>query len=213
MNLLITRPRYDYTTRYISAWAEPVVQSAKSKGHHVLDLQEERANRQEVESMLKKQTPEVVFFNGHGSEDTLTGHNGEVILRTGENEHLLSEKIIYALSCRSAKILGASSVKKGARAYIGYIEDFIFMYSSEKRTRPRVDRTAALFLEPSNQVPLSLIKGNSASRAYRSAKNAYARGIQKLLTSRTSKEDTATIRYLFWDMKNLVCQGDGSARP
>jgi hypothetical protein len=144
----------------------------------------------EGESMLAKQTPDVVFLNGHGSEEAVTGHNGEVILRAGENEYRLSEKIVYALSCRSASVLGVWSVEKGTRAYIGYTEDFIFMYTSEKRTRPEEDKTAALFLEPSNQVPLTLIKGNSASSAHQSAKKAFARNIQKPLTSQTSRDDT-----------------------
>lgn len=153
--LLVTRPNYDYTTRYISAWAKKIIDLAQSKGNIVLDLDKERACKKELESMIQKRNPSVIFLNGHGNDDALTGQDGAVILQAGENERVLEGTITYALSCRSAKILGKQSVVSGTRAYIGYEEDFTFMYESEKRTRPDEDRITALFLDSSNQVMIS----------------------------------------------------------
>ena len=209
--LLVTRPNYDYTTRYISAWAQKIIDLAKSKGSVVLDLDKERACKKEFESMIQKRNPSVIFLNGHGNDDLLTGQDGAVMLQAGENEHILEGTITYALSCRSAKVLGKQSVASGARAYIGYEEDFTFMYESEKRTRPDEDTIAALFLDPSNQVIISLLKGHDVNSAYINAKNAFFRNIQKSLTSESSSDDSSNIRYLLWDMQNLVYHGDGAA--
>ena len=204
MILLVTRPEYDYTTRYISAWAKKVIEEATARGCRVLDLVGERASKKELESMLVKQKPSLVFLNGHGGDNLVTGQDEKIIIKAGENEHLLKNTLTYALSCKSAKILGPESVKKGASAYIGYQEDFVFMFNEEKRTRPEDDKIAALFLDPSNQVIISLIKGHTARESCSNGKKSFARNIQKLVTSQTSKADTSTLRYLLWDLKNLV---------
>lgn len=208
--LLVTRPEYDYTTRYISAWAGIIIDFASNRNHLILDLKKERALRIYVESMLKKQKPSLIFLNGHGNEQSVTGQDGEVLIEADGNEGLLKEKVIYALSCRSAKILGPKSVVKGAHAYIGYEEDFIFMFSNEKRTKPIEDKTAELFLAPSNQVIISLLKGHKVSEAHATAKKHFIRNIQKLLTSSSEKSDSSAVRYLIWDMRSLVYHGKGN---
>lgn len=172
--LLVTRPKHDLTTRYISAWAQTVIDEAHTRGHGVLDLHGSRARRAVVESMLTKQKPPLLFFNGHGNDHCVTGHNNEVLVATGTNEELLQGALVYALSCKSAKGLGVQSVRSGTRAYIGYNEDFVFLITTEKQTRPAEDRLAALFLDPSNHVMLSLLKGHSAEDAYLKAKQKTA---------------------------------------
>lgn len=208
---LVTRPKYDYTTRYISTWAEKMVEWSREKGHFVLDLEGKRACKKEFESIIESKRPSLIFLNGHGNDSVVTGQDGEILVEAGKNNRMLGGAIVYALSCRSVKVLGAISVQQGTRAYIGYEEDFIFMYTSEVRTRPVEDKIAALFLEPSNQVVLSLLKGHNARDSQTNAKKAFMRTIQKLLNSQTSKEDTTTVRYLLWDMKNLGYRGDAEA--
>lgn len=210
--ILITRPSYDSTTRYISSWAEKVIQVAKSKGNSVIDLYKNRANKKETIGVIQKKNPTLIFLNGHGNDEIVTGHEGEVLIGVGVNEAILKSKIIYALSCRSAKVLGPSSIQHGAEVYIGYDEDFIFMYSVDKINHPLEDTTARLFLEPSNQVGISLLKGHTAQSSHENSKKFFMRNIQRLLTSQASKEDSAAVRYLLWDMQHQVCMGNGGAR-
>lgn len=157
--------------------------------------------------MIKKKNPELIFFNGHGNEAMVTGQNEEVIIEAGKNETLLKNAVTYALSCRSARILGTRAVQAGARAYIGYNEDFVFMFISEKRTRPYEDKLAGLFLDPSNQVVRSLLKGHSIYEACASSKRYFMGNIRKLLNSQTPTKDAAAVRYLLWDMKYLTYHG------
>ncbi len=209
--ILITRPSYDYTTRYLSAWAEKVKESAESRGDDVLDLDGPRATKKELESILRKKNPSFIFLNGHGSDGLISGQNDEVLVQAGHNEGTLRSSIVYALSCKSGKELGPQAVEKGAVAYVGYEEDFVFMITTEKRTRPSEDRTAGLFLDPSNQVAISLLKGNTVEESNRKSKAFFIRNIQKLLTSQSPSEETAAVRYLYWDMKYQTFHGEGNA--
>jgi hypothetical protein len=210
--LLVTRPKHDLTTRYISTWAAKVIEEAKTRGHTVLDLPGSRAHRGNVEGMIAKQQPQLLFLNGHGNDACVAGHDDEILIAADDNDAILAGALVYALSCRSARVLGVQSVAKGARTYIGYRDDFIFLMTTTKQTRPADDPLAALFLEPSNQVVLSLLKGHNAHDAHLKAKSDYARTIRKLLTSETNRDDTATVRYLYWNMRHLVYHGDGNAR-
>ncbi len=209
--ILVTRPSSDRTTKYISVWAKKVIDLANTKGDIVLDLENQRATQQELESMVKKHNPSLVFFNGHGTNDCVKGQNGQVLVQTGVNEDILSGRVIYALSCSSAFGLGPRSIQIGAAAYIGYKEVFFFLYDESSRTRPHLDKTVELFLGPSNQVVVSLVKGHTAGEAHESSKQAFVRNIRKLLSSEASATESAAVKYLFWDMRAQVCLGQPSS--
>lgn len=207
---LITRPRYDETTYYLFSWSQEIIDLAKKKGIQVLDLAKQRANKKELTGIISKKQPSFIFFNGHGDTDYISGQDNEVLVKVGANEKLLISKIIYALSCKSARELGPRSIKIGAVAYLGYNDDFIFMYNSEKISRPLSDNLAALFLKPSNQLVRSLLKGHSAEGSYKRSKDLFIRNIQELLTSEASPYGY-TLPYLMWDVEHLVCLGDRNA--
>jgi len=207
--LLITRPKHDVTVRYLFYWAERIIELAKEKSITVLDLKEKRANCKELISMLQKKEPSLVFFNGHGDDNSITGHDNEVLLAVGKNEQLLISKIVYALSCKSGKILGHKSIQGGAFGYIGYDEDFIFVVDQDKIREPLKDKTAELFLEASNQVMICLIKGHNIRYSSERSKNIFRENALKLASSES--HDNYLAPYLLWDMQHQVCLGDENA--
>lgn len=87
--------------------------------------------RYEITTVINKTKPELIVLNGHGDADLITGQDNEILIKTGENEGLLTGKIIYALSCRTAKILGPKSIEKKTKCYLGYTEDFVFFCHRE----------------------------------------------------------------------------------
>jgi len=204
-SLLATRPNFDLTTRYISAWAEEIIKIAKSKNKQVFDLSKKRANRKEFESMVRKHNPDLVFLNGHGNETQVAGQNDEILLSLKGSRSLLKNKTIYALSCKSGKVLGPESVKSGANSYIGYTEDFIFLYDEKMINRPKEDKTAEMFLEPSNQVMVSLLKDHSAKEAHENSKQSFIKRIRKMLSSQSTRIESSAVRYLIWNMQYQVC--------
>lgn len=204
-SLLVTRPNFDLTTRYISIWAEKIIKFAKSKNKNVFDLGRNRANRRELESMIRKHSPSLIFLNGHGDENQVAGQNNEVLISLGDNENVLKDKSVYALSCRSGKLLGPGSIKSGASSYIGYEGDFIFLYDEKRINRPKEDKTAEIFLEPSNQVMISLLKNHTAKEAHENSKLSFAKRIRKMLSSQSTQIESSAVRYLIWDMQCQVC--------
>lgn len=210
-SLLITRPSYDPSTTYLFHWSKPVIKLAKQKKIKVIDLSGNRANKNDFTGRVEKINPSFIFFNGHGNERAVSGQDNEVLISSGENEDLLKNRIVFARSCSCAKKLGPKSISGGTKAFIGYKEPFIFMTSSQMAARSLLDETAKLFLEPSNKVATTLLKGHSALEADLRAKKAFKRNIRKLLTSESKKEDSSVLRFLFWDMEHQVCLGNPKA--
>lgn len=208
-SLLITRPLYEGTTHYLFFWSQDVINFAKSKSYKILDLKRKKANRKALESYLKSKQPNLVLFNGHGASDLIAGQDDEVIIKAGENEALLKGTVVYALSCKTGKVLGPKSIDKGTIAYIGYKEDFNFWTNSSYTSRPNNDPRAKLFLEPSNQIALSLLKGHSAKEACDKAKNAFRENVTKLIA--TNSPDQFVMPDLIWNMVHLAHFGDGDA--
>lgn len=207
-SLLLTRPDYDLPTAYLFHWSAPVIELAKRKHLKITDLAGKKANRADFTGRVEKTDPSLVFFNGHGGEAVVMGQDNEILVSAGDNEDLLQGRIIFARSCSSAKKLGPQSVSVGARSFIGYEEPFVFMIDLQTSTRPCFDETARLFLEPSNQVATTLIKGHTSEEADKRAKQSFKRNIRKLLTGSTTKEDSSAVRFLLWDMNHQVCLGD-----
>jgi len=199
-NFLITLPNHDQTTHYLSAWGKQIINVAKDSDLNVLDLQGEKANRKEFESKIKNLSPKLIMFNGHGDKDMITGHKNEILVKAGES------KIIYALSCRSAKILGPESVRKGALSYTGYEDDFIFMYEPNFFSRPNLDKTAELFLTPSNIFIESLIKGNNVRDSFERSKKAIIKNFNKSIS--TLELDPTIAMFLWWNLRNFSSHGN-----
>jgi hypothetical protein len=208
--ILLTRPNHDTTTRYLFYWAQRIIAEAESKGIQLLDLRGGRANKKEFESIIKSKNPSLVLLYGHGNSSEVAGYDNEVLVRAGENEGILNLKIIHALSCISASILGFKSIDSGALAYIGYDEDFIFCHLPEKISKPLEDELASFFLNPTDLLAKNLIKGNPAGICVERARKMFKDNIGKLLTAEYSEYDYA-VPYLLWDLSHLKLIGDGNA--
>lgn len=209
--MLITRPNHDVTTNYLYYWSQKIIDQAAKSKQATIDLRGKRANKKEFTEVIKKTRPTFVVINGHGDENSVAGHNNEVLVEAGVNESVLGNTIVYARACGCAKKLGLASVAKGTRAFIGYSEDFVFFYEDNFITQPLNDKTAALFLESSNRVAISLLKGHSAGEANNRSRESYVSVIQKYMTSESLKEKSELLPYLFWDMKHQECLGDDGA--
>ncbi|EKD99381.1 MAG: hypothetical protein ACD_22C00278G0009 [uncultured bacterium] len=211
-HLLITRPNHDVATNYLYYWSQDILEAAKRKARPVVDLKSRRATKKEFTSILKKVQPSLVIINGHGSGSTVMGQDDEPLVTTRDNLDIFKGKIVYARSCKSAQKLGPACVAQGAKAYIGYSDDFVFICDQSKLTKPKQDNTAKLFLEPANQIATGLIKGLTAGDAQIKSMKHYRRNIRRLMTSEVSKEESDLLPYLTWDMRHQVCLGDENAR-
>lgn len=209
--ILITRPRYDPITTYLYQWTVFVVRQAQQKNKKVLDLKGEKANHKTFTSYIRKHHPVLVFFNGHGNANCITGENEEVLVEKDQNEDILAGKIVYARSCNAADKLGPSAVTKGAIAFIGYKKKFTDGYTPTKTTRPLEDTVAKLFIEPSNLIPISLLKGNKVKDAYRKSQEAMLRNLRFMLSTRATSAQKDSAPFLWTNRKYQVTIGDQEA--
>src|SRR5207302_611826 len=113
-----------------------------------------------------------------------TGFNQETLIRCGENEQLLKDAIVHAMSCNAGKTLGPQAIKIGSVAYIGYNEEFKLTHLDKRaRGEQLKDDIARLFLEPAYEVIIALIEGNTVGEAYKRSRRMYADILTQLSTS------------------------------
>ncbi len=203
MSLLITRPRYENITHYLYYWSESLIEEAKSRKIPIFDLQKEKASRKLVESYLNKKQPDIVIFNGHGNDICVTGQDGEILIESGENSYLLKGKVVYMRACDSGKVLGPMSIQEGAKAFIGYKEQFRFWTQGGSFPKPLKDEYAKPFFKTSNQIGLSLIKGKTPKESHEDSLRIYKKVVSDLLTSNAPY--SFVVSDLIWNMYNQVC--------
>lgn len=211
MSFLITRPDYDPVTKYLSYWSESIVEVAKNKGRKTVDLKGQKVTKDELTGRIAKLNPSLVVLNGHGSENSIVGQNDETLIEVGDNEHILHSRVTYAVSCRCGKNLGPKSVEAGNSTFIGYDDDFVFMSDRKYLSRPLKDKMAQPFMEASNRVPISLLKGHKASDASRQSKEMFEKSYKTLSSSSSDPNSLQAAHFLWWDMMHQVCLGNGNA--
>jgi CRISPR/Cas system CMR-associated protein Cmr5 small subunit len=201
--VLITRSEYDDTNFYLYKWSEIIISIANEAGISIFDLKNERLNRNNFSSYVKDKSPKILLLNGHGSELSVHGHKNEVILDLG-NISLLKSKIVYSRSCRSAKVLGFHAVKEFmAEAFIGYKNDFIFPYDTNRTANPPKDKVCKPIMESSNRIGISLVRGKSPKEAYESSQEAYSQWIRHCIKSKDI-EAPHILKFLIWNKINQI---------
>jgi len=208
MKIIVTRPQHDVTTKYLSVWAGEVINFAKEKRIEVFDLFKNKANKKDFVGRVKKLQPDVIFLNGHGDDSSVAGYDNEKLVEVGDNHDILHGAITYALSCNSGRILGPKVVENNKAAYIGYKDEFIFVGDRNYESRPQDDPMAKPFMEASNQVVVSLLKGNCATEASEKSKNKFQEYSIKLSSSNADQNSLQAAQFLWWNMRNQVCLGD-----
>lgn len=209
--ILITAPKHDITTEYLATFSIQIEKTCVKNGIFHKSLKGEHANKSEFLKRLNTGNFQTVFMNGHGSEDSISGHKNQVLIKAGENEEVLKEKIIYARSCEAASILGKKVTENSTGCFIGYILPFEFYYDETWVTNPIKDNIARLFLDSSNLVPLSLIKGNSTKEAHERAKKQMLKNIKKVLRDK-NKESFVIAESLWNNYLGQVILGNSEAK-
>lgn len=208
---LITTPQHDDVLSYCSAWSGEIIEFAEKRGFNVISLPQDKANRKEFESRIKKNKPNFVMFNGHGNPDSVLGHDNEVLVKVNDNEALMNGKVVYARSCYALSKLGKSCHSKGTKAFIGYYLPFMFVSDPNRSAHPLKDEFATPCFASSNTIPLTLLKGNTA----REATNRCREQTDKLIEYWKTKdivEAPTIVACLMWNKKGLGIEGDKTAQ-
>ena len=152
------------------------------------------------------------MINGHGNDDCVYGQQNKILVKKGENEAVFKDTVVYARSCSSATGLGKACATNVNTTYIGYTGDYWFMFDENKLFNPLEDETARKFLEPSNYVAISLLKGYTATEANERSKNIMKQQMLRMLASTASSDDQSMLPLVLWNYNHQVCLGDGDAK-
>jgi hypothetical protein len=205
---LITRPNDDAILNFLYFWSDPIITATRKHNLLLLDLKGSKSNRKELESYIKKNNPSLVLFNGHGDEVSIRGYNNELLIEYGKNHELLDNRIIYARSCNSGKVLGQ---KCNAKAFIGYVNKFVFYYDATNNTHPLKDLIAARFLIPSNLIATTLLKGNPAKEAHSRSLNLMVKNYFEMVSSNGTFEERHIASFLWGNIAGQKLYGDPDA--
>ncbi len=176
MKILIIAPLHDYPTVLSN---KAVRRLTKFLNSYEIDydlLSSVLANRLYIDSKLKRNRYNAVFYYGHGLEDRLGDWALEFVpLVSKKNIHLFKNTIIYTMSCLSGKILAPLAIQKGVKAYYGHnVKYFAFMEELQVDNDYFND-----WAEMVNFIPKRLILGDTTGRAMKLyekfANNIYAK--------------------------------------
>ena len=177
-----------------------------------LNLEGKDANKQKVESYLKKQNPRLLLFHGHGDNKTIFGFKDEILIEMNDNDFLLKDKIVYSLTCDSAKELGINAVKNGTEAFIGYKAPFVIFTDTQREANPAKDHIAESFLSPATKISISLLNGKTAQEALNRSKEDFKKELRRFITGSAIDGADRIAAALLWDMTNQVVLGNKEAR-
>ncbi|MDO8538596.1 MAG: hypothetical protein Q7S21_06965 [archaeon] len=211
MTIFVTRPEHDDMTFYLSTWIKLAMDFAESKGFKVIDFSKDRAIEKEVTKFLEKNNPKFVIFNGHGNDETIMGQKFETLIKSGKNEKLLKEKIVYAIACSAAAKLGNDCIKEGTTTFIGYDGLFSIIIENRHSSNPLKDEFVKPFFEASNELIKSIIKGNTTETAFLSSQRVFDEWIRKLQLTGVTPESSYMLRELIWDKIHQKILGKGDA--
>ena len=157
-----------------SEWAQQALRelvnyNARKRDYKIIKLCGSDATRENIEDALQKVKHKkgMVVFYGHGCKCGEVLYESQYGLNTPFlaaldpiNCRLLSNKIVYAVACYSAKVLGKYVTRKGAISYIGY-EGALVLLADHKRV-PALKQAVNVGLELLTQKNATCIQAHSS---------------------------------------------------
>lgn len=151
------------------------------KNCEVMTLFENHATRDKFSSYCL--LPDIMYISafGHGYDDLITGQHGDILWKVGSYDPSEAQnRIIYLMSCLTAKRLGPDLVDKGARTYMGYEEPFT-LYSTIGINDPLEDPIADVFFECSSRVDRLFVDGLPAKNVFDATKELFREKFEEYL--------------------------------
>jgi hypothetical protein len=187
----VTTPFARYRMRYV----HPVF---KKRGFSIVVLSGTDDIRTNFVPHAKKALTVYLSGIGHGNYNLYTGHDGNYILVACQYDPAeVKGKAIHFLSCRTAAQLGPDTVKKGAKCYAGYTENFILQWDDSSTPVNEF----VLFAKSDSTFDIAMANGLTAQNAYDLTIRAFNAAIAQV-------PNQVAATYLRWDRDHLKLHGD-----
>jgi len=149
---------------------------------------------------------DIIIGVGHGEEAVFSGHNETIILEVGNyNSREVEGKVVKLLSCQTGVLLGPDLIKNGAEAFLGYVDDYIWVMDSDLAATPWSDEMAATCLMPVVDSIGALLDGKIAREAFDIELEGYTRNAEV-------EEDELIKSCLEFNRDNAVLLGAENAK-
>ncbi len=149
---------------------------------------------------------DIIIGMGHGDKDVFTGQDEVVILEVSKYDPKeVQEKVIKLLSCQAGMVLGPDLILNGAEAFLGYVDDYVWVMDADLASTPWSDKMAATSLMPVIDGLNALLDGKTAGEAYQIELDGYLKNAE-------IEEDELIKSCLEFNYDNAVLLGDREAR-
>ena len=152
--------------------------------------------------VLSAPQSDIIIGVGHGDEDSFTGHKETLILGIGKYQpREIEGKIIKLLSCDTGVALGPDLINNGAEAFLGYVDDYVWVMDADFAARPWADEFAATSLMPVVDSINALLDGKTCREALEVELAGYSRNAEV-------EEDELVKSCLEFNRDNAVLLGN-----
>lgn len=141
---------------------------------------------------------------GHGTPDTFFGQGNQVLMNTDSIPNVKG-KIVFLISCEVGEKLGPAMIEQGAKSFIGFKQDLVWILNASKVMTPWEDKTGALILKPMVDAVNTILDGKTTSEAFYGM-------LEQLTFNQTQTEDEIVKAALQFNADNAVMLGDPEAR-
>jgi hypothetical protein len=212
--LCIANPS-DEPTKVGVYWMQKFADYAAAKGHQVIF--QKTPTLQALWKALTEYNPSLIVANGHGGykslrvgDNILIGTAGydkaiKKLIKKGD-EPYFQGRIVLLLTCNAGTELVAALVKNGALAAMGFNKPFIFL--SDEDIEPEEDPSSKPFFECLMQPAIQLADGATFQQAVNVTREAF----KHYITETKDKHEKEALKYLNFDLENLVALGDPNAK-
>jgi len=188
---LATRSASGFLLRYIAPRVEPV---------QLLSVLVRR-----LPFRLAVPQSDIIVGAGHGDVDAFTGQHEDVLLEVGKYDPKeVKGKVIKLISCQCGVELGPDLVRNGCVAFMGYMDDYVWVMDSDYASTPWDDKMAATSLMPVVEGLNTLLNGETAGEALNVELEGYLRNIEV-------EEDELIKSCLQFNHNNAILLGDPAA--
>lgn len=186
------------------------------QGLAVGQLWGDEANPETVRQEILRLDPLFIFHTGHSFPCVMTVQNLEPLfsMATGEHElckeirnlDLVKGRVIHSNSCYAGKEIGKYLVKKGARAFFGSVDEFLFLIPKTGE----IDRATLSPFLAEYMVEAVLLSGGTVGEAQKNRLMAFDREIEYWTTGEGKDHPAAPLlaRILEADKNIAVAYGD-----
>lgn len=169
-----------------------------NRGFNVVALTGTSDTRTNFAIHAKKHLTTYISGIGHGGYDVYTGHAGGHILKVGAYDaNEVKNNAIHFLSCKTAATLGPDTVAKGAKCYVGYDENFTFVWDDPSTPVNEVD----LFKICDSTFDIWMAYGYTAQQAFNASIATFNAKIAMV-------PGTSAASWLSYDRDHMRLHGD-----